>query len=80
MRDGTVEPEMTPRIANGSDNNVVSMSILNSLLQKNAKVKPLKQPKPRLGFRATPNPFKVIAPVAFNSHSSLPFLVPERHG
>jgi hypothetical protein len=47
-------------------NAVVGMSNINPLLQKKAKVKPLKLPKAKLGIAlATPKPFKAIAPAAF---------------
>lgn len=46
-------------------NAVVGMSNMNPLLQKKAKVKPLKLPKAKLGVGATPKPFKAIAPAAF---------------
>ena len=41
-------------------NAVVGMSNINPLLQKKAKVKPLKLPKAKLGVGATP--FKPIPP------------------
>ena len=43
-------------------NAVVGMSNINPLLQKKAKVKPLKLPKAKLGVGATPKPFKAMAP------------------
>jgi hypothetical protein len=47
-------------------NAVIGMSNINPLLQKKAKVKPLKLPKAKLGVAgATPKPFKAIAPAAF---------------
>jgi hypothetical protein len=44
---------------------VVGMSNINLLLQKKAKVKPLKLPKAKLGVVKTPKPFKAMAPAAF---------------
>jgi hypothetical protein len=46
-------------------NAVVGMSNINPLLQKKAKVKPLKLPKAKLGVRATPKPFKAMLPAVF---------------
>ena len=44
-------------------NAVVGMSNINPLLQKKAKVKPLKLPKAKLGVAgATPKPFKPTLP------------------
>jgi hypothetical protein len=45
---------------------VVGLSNINPLLQKKAKVKPLKLPKATLGVAgATPKPFKAMVPAAF---------------
>jgi hypothetical protein len=42
------------------------MSNINPLLQKKAKVKPLKLPKAKLGVAgATPKPFKAMVPAVF---------------
>jgi hypothetical protein len=47
-------------------NAVVGLSNINPLLQKKAKVKPLKLPKAKLGVAgATPKPFKAMAQAAF---------------
>jgi hypothetical protein len=47
-------------------NAVVGMSNINPLLQKKAKVKPLKLPKAKLGVAgATPKPFKAMVPAVF---------------
>ena len=43
-------------------NTVVGMSNINPLLQKKAKVKPLKLPKAKLGVAKPPKPFKAMAP------------------
>ena len=43
-------------------NAVVGMSNINPLLQKAAKVKPLKLPKAKLGVVKTPKPFKPTLP------------------
>jgi hypothetical protein len=47
-------------------NAVVGLSNINPLLQKKAKVKPLKLPKAKLGVApATPKPFKATPPAMF---------------
>lgn len=46
-------------------NAVVGMSNINPLLQKKAKVKPLKLPKVKLGVVKTPKLFKATPPAAF---------------
>jgi hypothetical protein len=51
---------------------VVGMLNINPLLQKKAKVKPLKLPKSKLDFGATPKPFKAMV-LAVLSHHLLSF-------
>ena len=58
---------MTKGLWLNDKNAVVGMSNINPLLQKKAKVKPLKLPKARpvLGVVKTPKPFKAMVPAAF---------------
>ena len=46
-------------------NAVVGMSNINPLLQKRAKVKPLKLPKAKLGVGVTPKPFMATPSATF---------------
>ena len=57
---------MTKGLWLNDKNAVVGMSNINPLLQKKAKVKPLKLPKAKLGLAgATLKRFKAMVPAAF---------------
>ena len=58
-------------------NAVVGMSNINPLLQKKAKVKPLKLPKAKLGFVKTPKPFKAMAPTVDDGRPLPSVVIPD---